>query len=34
MTPKHYVMKYTTFCEGINEDGARKSNKLLNVFFD
>jgi hypothetical protein len=27
-------MKYMTFCEGINGDGARKSNKLLNMFVD
>jgi hypothetical protein len=27
-------MKYTTFYEGINGNGARKSNKLLNIFVD
>jgi len=28
-------MKYTTFCGGINEDGARKfKKKSLNVFVD
>jgi hypothetical protein len=24
-------MKYMTFCEGINGEGARKSNELLNM---
>jgi len=29
------VFKYTTFCGGINEDGARKSKmKSLNIFVD
>jgi len=27
-------MKYTTFYGGINEDGARKSKKKLNIFVD
>ena len=33
-TKKGNIMKYTTFYGGINEDGARKSKKKLNIFVD
>jgi len=28
------IRKYTTFCGGINEDGERKSKKIIKHFFD
>ena len=33
-TKKGNIMKYTTFCGGINEDGERKPKKQLNIFVD
>ena len=28
------VLKYTTFCRGINGDGARKSKKIIKYIVD
>jgi len=30
-TKKGNIRKYTTFCGGINEDGERKSKKIINL---
>jgi len=32
-TKKDNIRKYTTFCGGINEDGDRKSKKIIKYIY-